>query len=240
VWKLMSETPDDRAAVIAACGEFEKKRPGDPLTSVTRGITAWHLLQSGERKPAVQVLTRMASAAVPARPDALREAAVNMGRTWLTRLDREQVKAGLKTLYLRDVEYPESLEALKSLPGDIRPPLTDRWGKPWSYRLVGFRKLTGLANQKYELQARLLGRDSDLAEALQRPYAEGITLKPVKLVSAQAGRGVVQFTPPADASGEVILAVGAREGRVVFAYMGAKLIVLSDGNHWSVQPKPRR
>jgi len=252
IWKLVEEKPDDHTAAVAACAEFGKKNPHDPLLVVTRGITAWHLLKSGRTDAAIQVFEPMASAVVQARSDPLQMAALTMGRTWLTRIDRERVKQSLKKLYLRDIEYPASLETLASLPKESRPPLADRWGKPWTYRLVGFRKLRGFSTQKYELQSKLLGRNSDLASALQAPYADGIKLKPVDLLSSGHGKGTVRFTTYSTNSGDsgaasgnktsrdIIVSVGGNAGPVFFAYMGSRLLVLSDGNHWMVLPGPRR
>ena len=52
----------------------------------------------------------------------------------------ELLAAALQVFYRKQVAYPKSLE---QLPAESRPPMNDRFGKPWNYQLTGFAKLTG-------------------------------------------------------------------------------------------------
>jgi len=241
VWQRQSATPNDHAAMIAACREFEKRSPADPFLVVTRGIAAWHLLKAGEVDAAGERLAPMLNV----RSSDLLQAASEMARAWTTRLDREVTTASLKAYYRREIAFPESLEALRAEAGHPTPPLADRWAEPWEYRLTGFQQLKGLRNQKYDLRSRTLGPTSDLAGALKIPYASRIRIRPVRLMSSDTMAKVVQFvTEPSSGStgdaGEIIhISVGARHGRIFFPFMGKHLILLSDGNHWKVLPKPR-
>jgi hypothetical protein len=228
VWQRHVEAPDAHAEIVATCTAFETNAPADPLIAVTRGIAAWHLLRQGERARAEAILTPMQKPG----SDPLGEGASEIARAWLTRLDMENVKAGLKALYVENVAFPESLEAL---PAEGRPPAADRWGRPWRYSLTGFQALTGMNDQKYELWSQTLGKDGDLKNALAAPYGGHIDFKPVS-VNTAGQNPVARFT---NTAGETVhLSVGTRNGDTLFSYMGQALIVLSDRDHWKVLRKP--
>ncbi|MBN1557482.1 MAG: hypothetical protein JW951_04980 [Lentisphaerae bacterium] len=231
VWRQHRENPGAHAAVAAACRAFEAAAPDDPLTAVTRGIAAWHELQQGRDAEAAALLEPLADI----RRTPLEEGASDIARAWLTRLDMEQVRAGLRRLYAENVAFPESLDALRALPEAERPPLTDRWGQAWGYRLTGFRMLPEMRDQKYALWSRIPGRDAGgLKEALAVPYAAGIELEPGAPVSAGA-RPVLAFET---GSGDAVhLAVGSRHDGILFAYLGRALIVLANREHWKVIPR---
>jgi hypothetical protein len=169
-------------------------------------------------------------------------AAEDIARGWLTRLDRETLKEGLQQYYLAHIEYPESLTAVFALPGSDRLPQTDRWGKPWSYRLTGFKTLTGLRSQRYELTSTLLGATSDLATALQREYAHTLDLVPAGVVSGTGAQRTVRFTRGAGSEGPdhtVLLAAGSRLDDILFAYAGTRLLIIADRAYWRALPAPR-
>lgn len=240
VWQKHTENLEKHAEAVAACREFERQAPDDPLAVVVRQFAAWHLLKLGKSAEARTIL----APSVTGRATAFHRVADDVARAWLTRLDRDALQAHLRQTYLRDVAFPVSLDALAAPPGAERPPLVDRWGKPWAYRLVGFKHLKGFDNQKYELQSQRLGSSSDLAKVLAMPYAGRITLRPVKLVSSASGSTLVQFADDA-ASGPaakkpIQMRIGSRCGWIVFAYMGEHIILLADEDHWKAVAKPRR
>lgn len=238
IWQRQLAAPDDHAGMIAACAEREQESStADPLLLPTRQIRAWHLLKSGDTQAGVTVLASM----IETQGSDLQRAAAEIARAWTTRVDRELVRVSLKTYYNRNIAFPKSLAALQTMAGTASAPLADRWGMPWEYRLKGFKRLTGLSDQKYELLSAKLGRSSDLNEALAVPFACRITLTPIRVMSASTSAGIVQFADKTAAGrgGPIHLSVGARHGRNLFPFMGESLILLSDGDHWKVFPKPR-
>ena len=234
VWTIHSATTNDHKKVLAACGQFEKSAPGDPLIMVTRQLAAWRLLKLGRKDDAAALLTPMVSGATTGLKGAASEAA----RTWLTRLDRESLKQALQKEFVSEVAYPASLDALAG--SGIPPALfKDRWGEQWEYRLVGFEHISGLLNQKYELRSATLGASSDLGAALAAPYGGEIGLRAVRLGPAGSGTPLVEFSAGAN-SDPAFLSVDATLGTITFAFMGDRIILLSDGSHWKAMSKPRR
>lgn len=234
IWKMVESGTNAHSAVIAACEKFREDNPNDPLVEVTRGFAAWHLLKAGNRPAAAGLLTAMEKkSATP-----LESACAEMARTWLTRIEMENVKLALTKVHRRDIEYPESLDALTKLPEGSRPRMTDRWGKRWTYSLVGFNFLEGFRNQKYKLQSRALGEDSDLAEALELPYAGRINLRPVRTSSPESG--LIMFMTTNGTEEKVMLSEKVSSGNTVLAYSGNRILILSDGNHWKLTGKPQR
>jgi len=230
IWAASTNAADGRA-MVAACSAFRAKAPQDPLGVVVAGLEAWQLLKLGNTNAAVALLEPMAS--VSGTATYLQTAGAEMARGWLTRLDREKVRSALKKIYVRDIEFPSSLEALSSLKNSPMPPLTDRWGKSWVYRLDSSFK--GMSTQQYVLESARLGPRSDLVKALALPYAGQINLDPVRLSPVSAD--TVEFTTPAGKT--AFLQEGGSLTGTTVAYVGANLIVLADENHWRVVMKPR-
>ncbi len=143
VWKTHLAATNNHAEAIAACETFEKDNPSDPLVVVTRQFKAWHLLKLKRNAEAVAILTPM----VKSGATGLNKAASELARGWLTRLDRENVKIALQNAYSRDAAYPEKLNVWEQGSSDA-PPLADRWGKAWGYRLVGLSPVPALRDQK--------------------------------------------------------------------------------------------
>lgn len=231
VWCEGTNSAFVAAESLAACKEFTAGAPRDPFVVVVSGFAAWHYLKTGNTDAAVKLFESMLVAKEPAT--VIQKAGDKMARSWLTRLDREQVAQALKKIYLRDIEFPASLEALKTLKNVPPPPMTDRWGKPWVYRLES--SIAGMAAHRYVLEAELLGADSDLKKALKRPYADGLQLRPVRMVAG--------LTDTVELRTEKGLSLhrqlGKEAGNGALVYLGSNIIVMSDGNHWSVLPKPR-
>ncbi|MEI8138500.1 MAG: hypothetical protein WCI03_01385 [bacterium] len=231
VWAASTNAGDAHAAVVAACREFRTKSPQDSLGVVIAGLEAWHQLKMGKTNEASALLETMLS--VPENATYLQVASADMARGWLTRLDREKVRGALKKIYARDIEFPSSLESIKALKLSSLPPFTDRWGKPWVYRQESLLK--GMNTQQYVLESTRLGVRSDLGKALAVPYASGINIEPVRL--APGSTDTVEFTTAAGKS--AFLQAGGTLNSISVAYLGGKIIVLADENHWRVVLKPQ-
>lgn len=240
LWKNHLEQTEDHAGIIAACRAYRRNDGGDPFARVCDGLKAWHLLKTGDRDGARTLLEEMEvvpdSSATP-----LQSASGVIARSWLTRLDREQVKQSLQKIYLADVRYPASLEAISSLHKQHQAPLTDRWYTPWGYRLTGFRTLPGLNDQKYELRSTRLGARSDLTTVLAEPYAAWIRIRPVKLVSNNLNKEIVQFktTSSKRKTRDIYLSAGTTSEAISFAYKGTKILIVSDSDYWHIMTMPK-
>jgi hypothetical protein len=125
------------------------------------------------------------------------------------------------------------LEALKSLDLTPAPPLTDRWGQPWAYRLDS--KIKGMEGQRYILESSVMGVHSNLKKDLAVPYADRIDLKPFRMSTSI--RNAVEFKTSTGQS--VLRQAGDGSNRINLVYLGTYIVVLSDGSHWAVLPKPR-
>lgn len=236
LWQAHIAASNNHEEIYSKCAEFSAKTHYYPLTMVADGIAAWRLLKAGQQTNAVKILSKMENIS-PSFP--LASAAATMGKTWLTRIDRERVRTALKFYYRKNVEFPVSLDALQNLPAEIRPPFKDHFGKNWSYRIVNFKYVRGFKNQKYELLSTTLGTNSDLAVSLAKPYGSEIRLKPVKLMTGTPGRETFSFERTGEKKETVFIALGSSNNNVLFAFCGQRLIILSDGNHWSIITRPK-
>ena len=179
-----------------------------------------------------------ATAVAPATPIMI--AGAEMGRRWLTRLDREKVRSALAVYYRNAIEYPINLQPLKKTIKDAPLPLTDRWGTPWQYQLAAFKIIKVAPGQRYRLQSKTLGETSDLAAALERPYAGRILLQPRSLVISGGGAQNVVFQTPGDRPEKILLSEGGQATGVTLTYIGVHILILCDGDHWRVVIKPTR
>lgn len=228
LWTQHMETPDDHEAVIKACRHFAKAHPDDPLLPVVRGLEAWRQLRSDRKPEALQIMTE--DLAAPA--GVVNEGARRVALGWMTRLDREQIAAGLQAYYRKQVAYPKSLE---QLPAEARQPVNDRFGKPWNYKLTGFAKVPGFTDQKYSLQSAFLGDTSDFKAAVKLPYAARIVAAPQKVLPAAGNLQQVQF----NLAGRVtVVGVGQAAGDLYLAFVGTKIVVMCDYTHWKIFPRP--
>jgi hypothetical protein len=234
VWRQIADKPDDPVAALAACDAFLAAAPSDPLADVVRGLAAWRALKLGRPDPAAPHLERMLAVG----DSALGLAAAEIARAWLTRLDIEKVRPALRRWYVKNVAYPETLDAFRAWPAAERPPLTDRWGQPWAYRPADLQRLKGFRGQRYELACARLGPRTDLAAALAAAPPLTVPLVPRKVISAGRGTGTVRFTPPGAVGPMRDLSVGMSADGLTFAYLGARLLVFSTGEHWIVVPRP--
>lgn len=230
IWKALSPSNSDEA--VRYCAAFQKQYAASPLTVVTRGLAGWGALHVGDRGDNVVKLFEgmLSDARGP-----LAEAGATMARRWLTRLDREKVRAALAKAYIEHVAYPAGLDALAKLPEGERPPLSDRWGRAWRYRPAELKHIRGIAGQKYVLESANIDGDSDLRQALRKPYDVVTKLRPVRVLSREKGRESVNFTAGSE---PVALSVGSRYRELTLVHVGPAAIVLTDGDRWTVLPCP--
>jgi hypothetical protein len=140
--------------------------------------------------------------------------------------------------YRKEVRYPATLTELReyeALPRELVPIAQDRFGKPWKYKLAGFKSVPKLFDQKYELQSGKLGIDSDLEESLAWPYGERIHITPVRMKSATA----VEVVRGSNIEGaKILLGAERRVDDVLLAYVGRYILVFCNQDHWMVVRKP--
>lgn len=242
LWQLHMKNPLDHAAALNACEAFMKADPSDPFAAVAQTIAAWHFLKSGRTDEARAALTPC----LKASSDPVHMGARELARAWLTRLDIEAVKSSLQAYYRNEVRYPESISALAvhpRIPDSMRPPLTDRWGNAWSYKLEDFRAITLPRGQRYRLESPKLKGTSGIEAALEVPYADLIRVQPVKALRSADGRPMVQFSGMkvgADSNTVSIIQEGSSAEGIFLAHVGPKLILVCDDLHWRVLPIPQR
>jgi hypothetical protein len=235
LWTTHTNTTADHAAVAQACATFRTKSPGDPLVVIAQELEAWRLLQAAKTNNAARLLEPLTAAS----SNALQKAAAEIARSWLTRVDRELVRAALKRVYLRDVEFPASLAAITTLkkPVTPTPSLTDRWNQPWSYQPTNFPTIKNTHRQRYILESSRLGADSDLALALASSYATRINLEPVRVLDSANTGETVEFATATRK--KAVLIVGTEVNGVTFAFIGKTIIVLADRDYWRIALRPR-
>ncbi len=237
LWQLWQRHQTNLTAhtqIVAICNQIESRHPRLRFLPVVQGLAAWHLLRDGQFRDAERVLLQMNRA--PATP--LGRNAQRMARTWLTRLDREQVRQALKVIYTKNVQFPESLDPLQALAPADRPPLTDRWGDPWIYEWTTFRFLQVGPGQRYRLESRNIRPPSDIKAALNLPYGQGIEIRPVRLIDGGGNRETIEFERTIDPPERILLAAGASYRGQTLAYLGQRILILTDGDHWAIYPKP--
>lgn len=244
IWKTHMGALSNHVEVIAQCRKFEADMARSTYVPVVRGIGAWHLLAAGRNDEALTSLNAMLAEA----KEPMAQAGNAMALRWLTRLDREKVCAALLAYYAKHVFYPETLAVFTSfpLPAEKKPPLKDRWDQSWAYSLAEFKQLKGLQRHRYTIRSRELGVLTDLKKMLKVPYAGRITLKPLRVMTIE-GSSVcpVEFDTGIPKTARVTLTEGSDYvpknsdlAKITFASLGMNVIVLSDGDHWLVIPRP--
>lgn len=237
LWSLQTNNPAQHAAIVAACQQMQQASPTNSLLAVGQGLAAWHSLRLGKTNEAFALFSEMA-AATPATP--ITTAGAEMGRRWLTRLDREKVRGALALYYRKTIEYPINLQPLKKTSKDVPLPLADRWGAPWLYQLATFKIIKGTRSQRYILQSKTLGESSDLAKTLARPYADRILFQPVSLTITGGGAQNVVFQTLGDRLEKILLSEGGQAAGITLTYIGTYILILCDGDHWRVVLKPAK
>ena len=126
-WNEHQAVVSNPAAATAVCDRFLAGAPSSAYRPAVAALNAWHALAAGRTNAAHAGFTALLDdSAAP-----VAAAAGDCARRWLTRLDREHVRAALTVWYARHVAYPPSLDPMASLPATVRPPLRDRWNESW-------------------------------------------------------------------------------------------------------------
>ncbi len=233
-WEKRAAATLDQAAAIEVCRKEAASQSNSVYLPVIRGVLAWHELAAGRTNEATATLTSLLSD----RKDPISSAANTMACRWLTRLDRERVRAALSAYYARHVAFPESLAPLQALPERQRPPAVDRWNLPWHYRLAAFKRLAGLSDQRYELRSAELEAGSDLKAALAIPYDRPADLTPIRVISRLENQVTVEFQDRGSPPRKAALTEGSRSGSLWFVRLMGQSVLLSDGDRWNLAPLP--
>ena len=231
LWGKHRQEPENHLAIAQDAQSFIQTNAQSPLAAVARGLAVWHLLKAGNNEEATRILTEMTAGG--AHPTIA--AGQEMAFRWLSRLDQEAVKTGLRKLYATNIEYPDSLSALTSLPKEQRPPLSDRWSAPWAYKVGGFKHIDAGEKQTFELSCTKLGAKSDLKKTLDVVYGGGLGLKPDKLMPGPGGKTILKIS---GANGLNAIVAEGTTGELSFPYQGESIVILSNGDYWFIEPKP--
>jgi hypothetical protein len=247
LWRQHSTNAPNHEAFLSDCQAFTNQYASDPLAVVGQSMAAWNLLALARQPDAVALLTRH----IDRTGTPLVDGAAALAKSWMTRIDREQLKTALQFYYRREVRYPRSLDELfayPKLPKDPALPRQDRWKTDWRYALVGFKTMPGMLDQKYEIFCSKLGNSgSDLALALAVPYGRLINAKPVRMLSSTPGSETAEWliAPPsastsaADAKTAALGAGSTAQGLSV-AYIGKLILVAYDKDHWKLFVRPAK
>lgn len=144
----------DVAKVYETLATSQSQDPCAPLASVLQGIILRRELKQAD--PARAAFERAAKAPQTPFGNELRQ----LARTWLARLQMEQIGPALERYWKKKVEYPEKLEALVELrlaPAEL---LVDPWGKPFSYAARALKARPDLPRQYYTLACTAIEGDS--------------------------------------------------------------------------------
>jgi hypothetical protein len=248
LWQQHVGKPADHQGLLTACRSFADRRSGDPLVVVSSTLAAWHLLQLGQRDEATAAFQRI----LLLEGDSLRNGAKLLSRSWLSRIDREKVKEALRFYYLRNVAYPRKLSELvdyPKLPQSLAFNNFDRWNSTWRYRLCGLKTIPGLMDQKYLLECRRLGSGSDLTEAMLVPCGVLPRVESLFVKRTTPGRmAVLEMKLLTEGVNEETqttgkrsaLMVGTSRGPLYLAYVGQRIVIVSDYYHWRVLPNTAR
>lgn len=231
-WGKRAAAGSDHGAALEVCRDYQKRLAGDEYGPVVDSVAAWHELAAGKTNAARSRLARLLDAG---QGPVMAEAAEN-ARRWLTRLDREEVESALKDFYAANIKFPDSLRAFGPARG--RFSLTDRWGRPWSYRLAAFKHFRLPADQRYTLESSTLGATSDLGAALKIQGAAGMALKSTGFVTVDRGKSVAEFEPASGVGRRFTMMEGTTQGGVKCVSVAPHFILLSDGDRWAVVPRP--
>lgn len=237
LWAGIATNPADHRAAITACDTYLASRKSDPLRVVAESALAWHLLRAGETNRAASVLQSLVTTSKAPLP----EAASQMARRWMTRIQHQEVRERLRAYYADEIEFPDSLEVLAQHPAGKDVRLVDAFGDPWSYELKQFKVLSSITKQRYELASRRVGTRIELQTALGAPYGDGFDIRPVRKLDTVSGRPRIRFEidGQSEESGKTLVDVVAgerapTERRIYFAYAGPRLLILSNGDYWAV------
>ncbi len=235
LWQRHQSVTTEHARFAETCARLEARYPDYVFLPIVRGVAAWHHLQDGSIDESVNLWLRIKR---DASRDPIGRAAQRMSRTWLTRIDREQVRKALRKAYTEKVRYPETLAPLRAMDAATRPPLEDRWGDPWLYEWASFRFLNVRQGQHYRLESTNIRTTSDITKALKIDYGEGLTLRPERLIDSTGDRQTLEFKTITTPAESVTLTEGASYRGQSFVYIGVRIVILADGDHWEILSRP--
>lgn len=219
----------DAASAAASCRKALASGAMGRFAPLAESLLGADLLASGQTDEAVKTLAKLiVQDAMNADPVA--RAADTHARRWLSRLDREKIIVLLKAYYADNVEYPDTLEPIRNL--KPAPPMRDRWGDQWIYKLADFKLLKGVKGQRYTLESRNMGRASDLNRAIESRATT--TLPADWTVSRGGGNDTIIVTTP---SGErtALRAGGVHDG-MRFVMIVGQHALFSSGDNWFLAP----
>ena len=228
LWEKQRQDPENHTAIIQVAEAFEKSFGTSPLVPVASSLAAWHQLKSGNTQEAQRLFEELAAKAT----SPLAAAGQDMAFSWLTRMDMKSVKEGLRHVFAENIEYPDTLAPVGSLPANIRPPLADRWGVPWAYSVSDFKQIKAGAKSTFTLQSTRLGEMSDCQKALDRPYGGGESLVLTRMPPLN-GKALLKVS--GTGKGQVLVGEGAVAGRVSFPYCSDSILILSNGDYWFIE-----
>ncbi len=241
VWSTHTRNTDDHKAVIAACQQV-MDRPatlGDFLP-VVKTLAGWHLLADNKNTDAIRLFESALVSDKNAPP--ITQWADTMARRWLTRLDYLKVERALKQYYATNVAFPPSLTPLYA--NNPAPPKNDRFGDAWSYQLEAMSRLTGLANQRYSLASRTLGRTGSKLASL--PF-DNYGRRTATIVGRQSSSPLtleLEVTTPDGNRNRAVIAERAMSTGVRLLKLSSDgrfaLLVESEPDFWVVAPTTGR
>ncbi len=234
LWQQHQTNVTAHALITDMCARIEAQHPRCFFMPVVRSLAAWHYLQDGNIVDARRLLLKLES---DVSDDSVKRAGRRMARTWLTRLDREEIRQTLLEFYATNVKYPETLDLLRAQNADRRPLLKDRWNDPWIYEWTQFRFLALKPGQRYRLESRNISNTSDLREALSLAYGAGFDLEP-RRITGGGDRAVVEFTYAAAPDEPVLLSPGASYRGQFLVYIGDEILILANADHWGITARP--
>ena len=91
-------------------------------------------------------------------------AIAELSKTWITRLEMQEIDKQLRNYYRKQVQFPEKLAVIEpSIPEALR---RDPWGEPWAYKPRAPEGFSKLATQRYDLGPARMPKLATLAQAI--------------------------------------------------------------------------
>ncbi len=229
---------------VAAVRQFGRRRSRDQPARAGRRRASRLAPARGPAGATRKPRRRHARAAAAPAP-ASTQAAADMARRWLTRLDRERVRTALRQYYVRDIRLSGTRSTRSrnaAAPRRARPCPTA--GAALGVPPRRFKQLAGLRQQRYDLQcSRPAAGPVRPLRALARPYAGADPAAAGRPARPGRGQQAVQFeTTDASASRSCLCDGTASRRKDPFAYLGRRpVIVLSTATTgWSRRNRDRR
>ena len=220
----------DLAAAAATCRAAISSGAMGRFSPVAESLLGADILAAGQTDDAAKALSKLLiQDSVNADP--VSRAADTHARRWLSRIDREKVVAALKAYYADHVEYPSTLEPFRQL--RPAPPLRDRWGDPWAYKLANFKLLKGVKAQRYTLESRSMARGSDLRRALESRPASAL---PKDWTVARGGGDSVSVIVTTPSGERTVIREGSAHAGIRFVALAGQHALFSSGDNWFVAP----